>query len=99
MTDQKLEYDCETEDPSILGFSVQRFVRQPSYAGYAANCACCSIDKFHINTYSSAAMSGLLRMIIMLQIRIQDTIHPTTTVLGTEMVSADQVGKSFRISE
>lgn len=36
-------------------------------------------------------------MIIMLQIRIQDTVHATTLVLGTQIVTADQVGEFTRM--
>ncbi|KAK2606533.1 hypothetical protein N8I77_005275 [Diaporthe amygdali] len=35
---------------------------------------------------------GLLRMIIMLQIRVEDTVHSTTRILGTDMTTVDQVG-------
>ncbi|KAL1847992.1 hypothetical protein Daus18300_013752 [Diaporthe australafricana] len=39
-----------------------------------------------------AVVAGLLRMIIMLQIRVEDTVHPTTRILGTDLMTVDQVG-------
>lgn len=42
----------------------------------------------------SAVVAGLLRMIIMLQIRVEDTVHPTTRILGTDLMTVDEVGES-----
>lgn len=36
-------------------------------------------------------------MIIMLQIRVEDTVHPTTRILGTDLMTVDQVGKSHKM--